>query len=147
MSTLTRNRFDRRALAPASECHVASRGPNWLILSVESPLPAFGLADRLWELANSQFVYRVVVRFENAGELSPSHELPQLAAELRSLCHRLQQHDGVLRLCGLEPELAASVLDDAGCPRLHNHATAYDAVWCGEIDETSPADAAPPRPR
>lgn len=122
------------ALVPACHCEITTRGPNWLIVHIDTIGEGCGLGDRLWRLADQQFTYRIVLEFD---EDAPPD--PRLAAELRLLCERLQDKGGALRLCGLDPAVAHAVLDEAGCPRLHNHPSAHDAVWCGPCAERGAA--------
>lgn len=141
MGTLTRKRLLKPApLVPACQCEVTRRGPNWLFVHIESIGMGCGLGERLWGVAEQQFVYRLVLEFD--PETEPDARLP---AELRALCDRLADRGGALRLCGLAPEVAQSVLAEAGCPRLHNHASPHDAVWCGPCAEATPSE--PRRPR
>lgn len=118
------------ALQVACQARLVNRGPNWLFVRVGPDGPYCGLADRLWAMAEGQFVYRMVVEFdrETPGDLL-------LAMELSMLCDRLTLHGGALRLCGLSADAARVVVGDSGCPRLHNHATARDAVLCGPCDD------------
>lgn len=141
MSVATEKRLKKAApLVPACRCEVTRRGPNWLFVHIRSIGLGCGLGDRLWVLAEQQFVYRIVLEFD--ADTPPDARLP---AELRSLCDRLGEKGGALRLCGLSPEVAETLLSEAGCPRLHNHASPHDAVWSGPCSEDS--RTAPPRPR
>ena len=117
-------------LAPTCRCEVVERGPNWLFVRVELSGEPCGVGDRLWEIARSQFVYRLVVEF-NADAHADAVYGSKLGHELGALCDRLIERGGALRLCGLSPEAAHVVVSESGCPRLHNHATTHDAVWCG----------------
>lgn len=138
MNKSKRNAAEAAPLVPACRCEVTRRGPNWLFVHIDSIGMGCGLGDRLWELAEQQFVYRLVVEFDVDTE--PDARLP---SELRTLCDRLEGKGGALRLCGLAPEVAHAVLAEVGCPRLHNHASSHDAVWSGPCSEGVP----PARPR
>ena len=50
------------------------------------------------------------------------------AAELRTLHDQLVEHDGALRLCGLDSELVDPLIEATDCSALCNHATRHDAV-------------------
>ena len=123
----------RSELAPACRCEVAQRGPNWLFVRVSGGAVDTTLGERLWRLAEQQFVTRVVVEWDH-DEAPP----PTLGPQLATLCERLRKRGGVLRLCGLSPDAAKRVLDEAGCSSLHNHASAYDAVVGGRLAEYAP---------
>lgn len=130
--------------AGAARCHVTSRGPNWLFVTVEAPFRVSGLADRLWEIAAGQFVYRMVVDFsEGNGQVDSA----RLAEELRCLRGRLEEHGGMLRLCGLQAEVASAVHAEAGCSNLQCHPTTYEAVWGDRSEEETVEDFPRYRPR
>lgn len=91
-------------LASLTGCELeVDRGPDWLLVKVQSldlsdmaaPPP---LAARLWSIAQQHFVYRLVVDLERVKVLN-SHLIGQLIL----LSKRLQEHEGVLRLCGVSP--------------------------------------------
>jgi anti-anti-sigma factor len=79
------------------------RGPDWLWIRIRSletgSLPAASLAEQLKELVEKHFVYRIVLELHRVPELTS-----QLMGELVQLKHYIQEHDGVLRVCGLSPE-------------------------------------------
>lgn len=89
------------ALAPGWELDV-QRGPDWLLVRVvgadrdasDSP----PLADRLWELLNQHFTYRLVLELDEIRVLNS-----YLIGQLVSLYRRIREHEGVMRLCGLSP--------------------------------------------
>lgn len=122
----SRERCNRANLVPACRCELTQRGPNWLFVHIDTVGLGCGLGERLWGLAHQQFTYRLVLDFDAQR---PSD--PRLGLELGELSRRLAEQGGALRLCGLSAEVAAEVLAEAGCPKLHNHATDYDAVWGG----------------
>ncbi|TWT96981.1 hypothetical protein Pla108_27580 [Botrimarina colliarenosi] len=117
-------------LTPACQCTVINRGPNWLFIRVELTGEPCGVGERLWRIAESQFIYRLVIEFDAKAEADAAFGV-KLGQELGTLCNRLTQHGGALRLCGLTPHAAHAIVGESGCPRLHNHATTHDAVWCG----------------
>jgi anti-anti-sigma factor len=88
-------------VAPSCEFQV-ERGPDWLLVCIknldsrDSHIP---LADRLWDLMQQHFTHRLVLELNDVEVLS-SH----LIEELMTLYRRIEEHDGVLRLCGLSPE-------------------------------------------
>lgn len=127
-------------LVPACRCVVVDRGPNWLFIRVDLGGEPCGVGDRLWEIAHSQFVYRLVVQFDAGAHADPVMGT-KLGRELGKLCDRLTERGGALRLCGLSPEAAHAVVGESGCPRLHNHATTRDAVWSGpHLDGADPEE-------
>ena len=79
------------------------RGPDWLWVRIRSldtgSSPAAPLAEQLTELVEKHFIYRIVLELHRVPELS-SH----LIGELVQLSRHIQEHDGVLRVCGLSPE-------------------------------------------
>jgi anti-anti-sigma factor len=89
------------AIAPRCECEV-ERGPDWLLIRVqnldpnESEIP---LADHLWGIMRQHFAHRLVLEL-NEVEVLSSH----LIGQLMKLYRQIEEHDGVLRLCGLSPE-------------------------------------------
>jgi anti-anti-sigma factor len=90
------------AIAPGCELEV-ERGPELLFVRVhnhdlaqwESP----PLAERIWRLLEQHFTDRLVLELDDAGVLSSS-----LIGELVELYRRIEEHDGVMRLCGLSPD-------------------------------------------
>ena len=78
------------------------RGPGWLFVRVrnlDADEPEFsGLAERIWELLENHLTYRVVLEMDDIEVLSST-----LIAELMKLHRRIDEHDGVIRLCGLSP--------------------------------------------
>jgi anti-anti-sigma factor len=89
--------------AIAAECELdVERGPGWLLVRVRNPdlaeVDGPPLADRLWRLLLQHFTYRLVLEMD-AVEMLNSYLIGQLA----ELYRRIEEHDGVLRLCGLSP--------------------------------------------
>ena len=77
------------------------RGPDWLLVRVKNLDPAepeTPLAEELWSLLQQHFTYRLVLELDEVPVLN-SHLIGQLA----QLCQRIEEHDGVLRVCGLSP--------------------------------------------
>jgi anti-anti-sigma factor len=117
------------ATAPGCELDV-DRGPDWLLVRVRgldcasSELPP--LADQLWSLAEQHFTYRVVLELDEVALLNS-----WLVGQLIALSKRVQEHDGVLRLCGLSPRnrrvLRTCSLDD----HLPSFESRVDAVLGG----------------
>lgn len=78
------------------------RGPGWLIIRVHpsgQSCEAPEMADRVWSILNTHFVYRLVLEMDEI-EILPSHLMGQLVM----LQKRVLQHDGALRLCNMRPE-------------------------------------------
>ena len=107
------------AIAPGCELDV-ERGPDWLLVRVRnldlvesSDTPP--LAERLWNLLEQHFTYRLVLELD-AVQVLNSHLIGQLAR----LYQRIEEHDGVMRLCGLSSRnrqmLHACRLDDRLLP-------------------------------
>jgi anti-anti-sigma regulatory factor len=86
------------ATAPGCDFEV-QRGPDWLIVRVrnldphESDIP---LADLLWSIMQQHFAHRLVLELDEVETLSR-----KMIGELLWLYRRIEEHDGVLRLCGL----------------------------------------------
>lgn len=100
-----------QTLAPGWELDVR-RGPGWLLVKVRRPVadppPAPSLADCLWSLLESHFVYRLVLELDEIQVLDR-----YLLAQLMRLQHRIRQHNGVLRVCGLSP-INRRILENQG---------------------------------
>jgi len=79
------------------------RGPGWLFIRLyDAPqgwLHEPPVSERIWAMLQQQFVYRVVVDLGELTELEPA-----LITQLLQLRRRIDQHDGVMRLCGASPE-------------------------------------------
>jgi anti-anti-sigma factor len=89
------------AVAPGCELEV-ERGPNWLLVRIANiELAEFDtppLADRIWSVLQQHFTYRLVL------ELDQIHLLTScLLAQLVQLHRQIEDHGGIMRLCGLSP--------------------------------------------
>ena len=88
-------------IAPSFDLDV-ERGPDWLLVRVrnldltQSDAPP--LAEHLWGLLQQHFTYRLVLEFDEVGVLDS-----RLIGQLIQLYRRIEEHDGVMRLCGLSP--------------------------------------------
>ncbi|MEN6496609.1 MAG: STAS domain-containing protein [Thermoguttaceae bacterium] len=88
------------------------RGPGWLLVRLLAPsdgsphLPP--LADQLWSLLESHFVYRLVLELHEIRRLDRP-----LLGQLVQLYRRIHQHGGMVRLCGLSP-LNRRILENHG---------------------------------
>ena len=90
--------LEKKSLPTQFEFEV-ERGPGWLLVRLpDIPICDQGmdLADQLWTLLNQHFVYRLVLEMDEVHLLSSS-----LMGQLVMLQKRVLQHDGALRLCGL----------------------------------------------
>jgi hypothetical protein len=93
-------------MAPGCELEV-ERGPDWLLVRVqnleflESETP---FCEHLWGLLQQHFTYRLVLELDDI-EVLTSH----LIGQLIQLHRRIEEHDGVLRLCGLSPQNRAAM--------------------------------------
>jgi anti-anti-sigma factor len=78
------------------------RGPGCLFLRLKSPSEpaseAPEVAEEVWSLLETHFVYRLVLELDGV-ELLHSHLLGQLVL----LDNRIREHNGMMRLCGLSP--------------------------------------------
>ena len=78
------------------------RGPDWLLVRLrnlertEPETPP--LAEQLWALLEQHFTYRLVLEMDEVRLLNS-----YLIGQLMQLCRWIEEHDGVLRLCGLSP--------------------------------------------
>ena len=114
------------AIAPGCELDV-ERGPEWLLVRVRnldlSEPDATPLAERLWSLLQQHFTYRLVLELDDVDLLSSP-----LIGELAQLYKRIEEHDGMMRVCGLSPRnrqvLHACHLDESLLP----YADRHDAV-------------------
>jgi anti-anti-sigma factor len=89
--------------ATARGCELdVERGPDWLLVRIanldESEADAPQLAERLWRLLQQHFTYRLVLELDQIRLLTS-----RLIAQLVQLHGRIEEHSGVLRVCGLSP--------------------------------------------
>lgn len=86
-------------IAPGCELDV-ERGPDWLLVRVRNldqpEVETPPLAERLWCLLRQHFTYRLVLELDEVEVLNS-----YLIGQLIQLFRRIEEHDGVLRLCGL----------------------------------------------
>lgn len=79
------------------------RGPDWLFIRLHPPedadLSSAPLAESIWQQLQQHFTYRVVLEMNEVTKL-PSWLLGQLVL----LRKRIDQHGGLLRLCGCSAE-------------------------------------------
>ena len=89
------------AIAPGCELDV-ERGPDWLLVRVRHldllPSDAPPLAERVWCVLQQHFTYRLVLELDKVRVLNS-----YLIGQLIQLYRRIEEHDGVMRLCGLSP--------------------------------------------
>jgi anti-anti-sigma factor len=89
------------AVAPGCELDV-ERGPDWLLVRVNNldtdPADGLSLADQLWEVMQRHFIYRMVLEMDQIPVLNS-----YLIGQLIQLRRRVEEHHGVIRLCGLSP--------------------------------------------
>jgi anti-anti-sigma regulatory factor len=87
------------AISPGCELHV-ERGPDWLLVRVDCSDPleldAISLSEQIWSLLEQHFTYRLVLELERVTVLTSP-----MIGQLMQLHHRVEQHDGVMRVCGL----------------------------------------------
>ncbi len=86
------------AISPSCGFEV-ERGPDWLLVRVKNldqNEPGVPLADHLWDIAERHFTYRLVVELDEVERLDDA-----LIGQLVDLSQRLEQRDGLLRICGL----------------------------------------------
>ncbi|MGD0900599.1 MAG: STAS domain-containing protein [Thermoguttaceae bacterium] len=106
------------------------RGPEWLLVRVRNldldPANPPPLADEVWELAQRHFIYRIVLELDDV-QLLDSH----LVGELIRLYEQLQEHDGLLRLCGLSPRNRRVLCGSAVEDRFPTYETRQEAVMGG----------------
>jgi anti-anti-sigma factor len=87
------------AVAPGCELEV-ERGPDWLLVrianidQIEFDMPS--LADRVWSVLQQHFTYRLVLELDQIRLLNSC-----LIAQLVQLHRQIDEHGGVMRLCGL----------------------------------------------
>jgi anti-anti-sigma factor len=75
------------------------RGPDSLFVRVRNLDTAESnatLADRLWSLLEQHFTHRLVLELDNVGVLGSL-----LIGQLVDLYRRIEEHDGMMRVCGL----------------------------------------------
>jgi anti-anti-sigma regulatory factor len=90
------------AIAPGCELDV-ERGPDWLLVrvanldSAEPDSPP--LAERIWRILQQHFTYRLVLELDQVRLLTS-----RLIAQLILLHRRIEDHAGVMRVCGLSEQ-------------------------------------------
>src|SRR5665647_405208 len=102
------------AIAPGCELDV-ERGPDWLLVRIgNSDLLEVSetlLADQIWCLLQQHFTYRLVLELDQVRLLNSC-----LIGQLNQLYRQIEEHGGMMRLCGLSPHnrqvLHACRLDD-----------------------------------
>jgi anti-anti-sigma factor len=118
-------------LATTAGCQFeVDRGPDWLLVRVrkleEDPVAASHFADRLWELLEQHFTYRLMLELDEVVLLSSS-----LIGQLIQLHRRIRAHEGILRLCGLSSHnrlvLRTCALDD----RFRSYDSRVEAIMGG----------------
>ncbi len=109
------------------------RGPGWLFVKLSAAPAGWWqappLAECVWAVLKQQFVYRVVL---DCGEFG--HFNSAVIAQLVMLRRRIEEHDGVMRVCHLS---AASRAALRAC------GLAADFPDCADVDDT----VIPARPR
>ncbi len=88
-------------LAATAGCELdVQRGPDWLLVRITGmdaePADGPSLADQLWEVMERHFTYRMVLELDQVPVLNS-----YLIGQLVSLRRRVEEHQGVIRLCGL----------------------------------------------
>jgi anti-anti-sigma factor len=86
------------AIAPGCELDV-ERGPDWLMVRVASldlAEPDAPLAEPVWSVLEQHFTYRLVLELDQIRLLTS-----RLIGQLLQLHRRIEEHGGVMRLCGL----------------------------------------------
>jgi anti-anti-sigma regulatory factor len=86
-----------------SDCELEiERGPDWLLVRVNLPdsvgRSGPALADRIWRLLEQHFTYRLVLELDEVRVLTGD-----LIEQLMQLYRRIEEHEGVMRVCGLSP--------------------------------------------
>lgn len=113
-------------LAPGWELKV-ERGPDCLFVRILNLDPEASeipdLADRIWNLLQQHFTYRLVLELDGIGPLRS-----ELIGELIRLHRRVAQQGGLMRLCGLSAE-NRRILETCGLvQRLPIYESRQDAV-------------------
>lgn len=79
------------------------RGPDCLFVKLhgpnESQLDGNELSENLWELLKQHFIYRVVLELDDVTMLKSN-----IVGQLVRLNKQVQDHDGMMRLCGLSDQ-------------------------------------------
>lgn len=115
-----------------------SRGPNWLFLRLDPCESDAGgsLLEQVWAIVSKHFVYRVVLEFGPGFDALSRETIEQLD----KLRHRLESHDGALRVCGLDSKCAQRLQTHCSesklRSRLVSHATLAAAVLGDESADT-----------
>ena len=86
-----------------SRCELeVQRGPDWLLVRIKGfdpdDLDAPPLAERIRRLLQQHFTYRLVLELDQAPLLNSP-----LIGQLLDLYRWIEEHDGVMRVCGLSP--------------------------------------------
>ncbi len=115
-----------------------SRGPNWLFLRLDpgESTTGEGLAEQVWAIVSKHFVYRVVLEF------GPNFEVlsPELIEQLDEVRHRLEAHDGALRVCGLDGKCAKRLEAHCSESKIRSRLTSHSSVAAAVLgDENTDA--------
>ncbi|MEN6448910.1 MAG: STAS domain-containing protein [Thermoguttaceae bacterium] len=104
----------------SSQCELdVQRGPDWLLVRIKGCDPGdvgtSSLADRIWQLLEQHFTYRLVLEMDEVPVLDSG-----LISQLLDLYHWVDGRGGVMRVCGLSPHnrrvLRLSRLDEQLLP-------------------------------
>jgi len=103
------------------------RGPGWLIVRLSpaniDTTEVRSLADRLCSLLDQHCTHRLLLDMSEVSTL-PNALVDQLAV----LRERLIQHDGTLRICGLNDSCDQRLTESRGSHHLVNYPTQQHAV-------------------
>jgi hypothetical protein len=116
--------------APPAPRLEVERGPNWLFVRVRQCRPgdpeAESLAQRVTSVLDQHFTYRVVLELQDAT-------LPceKLIEQLQTLDQWIQDHHGVLRLCGLPNAYRRPLHRARLTGRFPLYRDRQEAVWGG----------------
>ncbi len=88
------------------------RGPDCLFVKLHGPNKTQHegneLSEKLWDLLKQHFIYRMVLELDDVTMLKSN-----VVGQLVRLNRHVQEHDGMLRLCGLSDQ-CSDVLQTSG---------------------------------
>ena len=115
-----------QTIAPGCALDV-ERGPDCLFVRVQNldgpASETHPLAEHLWQVLQQHFTYRLVLELNGIRSLSR-----RLVDQLVELQQRIEQHDGMLRLCGLSPHNRKMLLTHPAGDRLLPYEDREEAI-------------------
>jgi anti-anti-sigma regulatory factor len=88
------------------------------------------LGEQVWSLLAKHFMNRVVLEWQDVAQLSMAE-----AEELSQLKRRVEDHDGILRLCGLSDACLTTIEQCGLAPKLAHYGSREEAVMANRPNQ------------